>query len=78
MFNHSHISRMLIDVDITTSGKNSRKQQGVESCPFDSCQRICIHACLTTSNVSTMLIDIGITTSNRNSRKQQGVGVLPT
>ena len=41
----SNVPTMLIDVYITTSGKNSRKQQGVGACPLDSCLGICMHAC---------------------------------
>jgi hypothetical protein len=42
----SNISTTLIDVDVTSSDRNSREKQGVGSCPFDSCQRICMHVCV--------------------------------
>jgi hypothetical protein len=45
MSDHSHIVAILIGVNIITSGRNSRKQQGVGACPLDSCSGICIHAC---------------------------------
>ena len=36
---------MLNDVSIATSGKNSRKQQGVGACPLNSYLGIRMHAC---------------------------------
>ena len=65
---NTNVSTMLVDVSNTTSGKNNRKQQGVGSCPLDSCLGICMHACARVSPcMARGLLGLGIGSSDWDS-----------
>ena len=68
MCNHSRVSTMLIDIDITTGGGSSRKQHGVGACPLDSCLGICMHACARVSPcMAKGLLGLGMGASDWDS-----------